>query len=240
MAAVTPDPGEGAHWTPVAATGVHRLGIDGLPVPRLRGRIHQATVVPFALAGVAVAALVGSLVERVAVGVFTLGVVAMLTASAAYHCHSHTFERKLLTRRLDHAMIFVAIAGSQTAYWLLVAPPVPAVAATVTVWLIAAGGIHYKLNRLTLQGSTGSWLYAALGWTGVALVPYLVATSDVATFATVLAGGLVYTGGGVILARRAVDPWPRVFGYHEVWHLLVVFGAAIHFAGIVRLVVTAA
>lgn len=214
---------------------IRRLGLDGRPVPMLRGRLHQATAVPFAVAGAVFAARADTTRATVAIAIFTASVVAMLAASAAYHCHSGSFERKLVTRRLDHAMIFVAIGGSQTAYWLLTAPAGTAIAAIVIVWLVAAGGIHYKLNHLTLTTTTGSWLYAVLGWTGVAMIPYLVMSGDPWAFAAVIGGGLIYSGGGVILVRKALDPWPRVFGYHEVWHTFVLLGVAIHGAGIVRL-----
>ncbi len=219
---------------------LHRIGLDGLPVPRLRGRLHQFTALPFAFAGTVLAVQADSSLARVAIGIFTLSVVAMLVASAAYHCHAGSLERKLLARRLDHAMIFVAIAGTQTAYWLLSAPSRTAVVGTVAVWAVAAGGIHYKLNYVTLTKSVGSWLYGILGWTGVVLVPYLLDAGDATAILAVVGGGLLYTGGGVILTRRRLDPWPGVFGYHEVWHAMVVLAVVAHGLGIVRLADTVA
>ncbi|MEZ5247280.1 MAG: hemolysin III family protein [Acidimicrobiales bacterium] len=219
-------------------TPVCRLGIDGLPVPRLRGRIHEIAVAPLALAGTVAGLDAPTAASRVALAIFTGSTIAMLSASATYHCHSHTFERKLATRRLDHAMIHAAIAGAQTAYWMLVAPPVVATVAIITVWLLAGAGMIHKLSRLTLAGAASSRLYVALGWTGIAMVPFLIRADDPLVFGAVLAGGLVYTVGGVILAGRHLDLWPRVFGYHEVWHLMVVIGAIAHFAGLVRLSAT--
>ncbi len=238
MATWTPRHGMENLPRPPASVAVNRLGVDGNPVPFLRGRIHEATAVPFAVAGLTAAALVDGTTARTAISIFTISVVSMLIASATYHCHTHSFESKLSARRLDHAMIFVTIAGTQTAYWLLVAPPLIGVTAILVVWVIAALGIHHKLNKLTLTETSGSWLYVALGWTGVALVPYLLDVGDAAAFIAVLGGGLVYSGGGAVLARRLVDPWPKIFGYHEVWHLMVVIGAATHFAGLLRLAAT--
>ena len=222
------------------ATPVCRLGIDGLPVPRLRGRLHEIAIVPLAAAGIVMTSLAATPSARVALGIFTTSTVAMLVASAAYHCHAHSFERKLATRRLDHAMIYVAIAGAQTAYWMLTAPPVIATTAITAAWVVAGLGIHHKLNRLTLSGSPGNWLYIVLGWTGLAMVPCLIGAGDAIVFGAVVAGGVVYTCGGVILAQRRFDLWPNVFGYHEVWHLMVVGGVVAHFAGLVRLAATAA
>jgi hemolysin III len=238
MATWTPRHGIGDLPPLPAPAAINRLGVDGNPVPFLRGRIHEATVIPFALAGLTMAVLAEGPIARTAISIFAISVVSMLTASAAYHCHAHSFASKLAARRLDHAMIFVAIAGTQTAYWLVVAPPVVGVIATTIVWAIAAIGIHHKLNKLTLTETSGSWLYVALGWTGVALVPYLLDAGDSAAFIAVLGGGLVYSSGGAVLARRLVDPWPKVFGYHEVWHLMVVIGAVTHFVGLLRLAVT--
>jgi hemolysin III len=218
-----------------ATTPVCRLGIDGHPVPRLRGRIHEVAIAPLTLAGFIVALDADTPATRVALVIFTASTVAMLAASAAYHCHAHSFEGKLAARRLDHAMIYAAIAGAQTAYWMLTAPPPVATAAIIAVWLVAGAGMAHKLSRLTMADPTGNWLYVALGWTGIALVPFLSRAGDPFAFGAVLGGGLVYTGGGVVLARRHLDLWPRVFGYHEVWHLMVVIGVVAHFAGLVRL-----
>lgn len=225
----------GATVTPVC-----RLGIDGLPVPRLRGRLHEIAIGPLTIAGAVMAATAPTPTARAALTIFTASTAAMLFASAAYHCHSHTFESKLASRRLDHAMIYVAIAGAQTAFWMLTAPPLVAAIAILAAWAVATVGIHHKLTRLTLSTSSGDWLYGVLGWTGAAMIPFLIDTGDGVAFAAVVAGGVVYTGGGVILARRRLDLWPRVFGYHEVWHLMVLLGVIAHFAGLVRLADTVA
>ena len=88
MAAWTPAQETESFFPPRAAdTAVNRLGIDGRTVPFLRGRIHEVAAIPFAVAGVSMAAVADSSLQRVAIAVFTVSVVAMLTASAAYHCH---------------------------------------------------------------------------------------------------------------------------------------------------------
>lgn len=224
------------HHSSATATPVCRLGIDGLPVPRLRGRLHEITIAPLVVVGSVMAARAPTHPGRVALAIFTVSTVAMLIASAAYHCHAHSFERKLEARRLDHAMIHVAIAGAQTSFWMLTAPPLIATVAIVTAWSVATGGIVYKLSRLTLSGSPSNALYVLLGWTGIAMVPFLIDGGDAIALGAVVAGGLVYTCGGVILAQRRLDLWPGVFGYHEVWHLMVVIGVTAHFAGLLRLV----
>ena len=137
-------------------------------------------------------------------------------------------------------MIFVAIGATQTAFWLLTAPAGVAVIAIAVVWSVAVAGIHHKLNHLTLTQATGSWLYVTLGWTGAAMVTHLVGAGDAVALAAVIGGGLIYSAGGYVLSYRVVDPWPRVFGYHEVWHTMVVIGVLVHGAGIVHLAHTLA
>jgi hemolysin III len=211
-----------------------RIGIDGHRVPLLRGRIHQVSVLPAVGAAVLLTATARTDVGRIAFSVFGASIVAMLSASAFYHCHADTPTTKLRARRLDHAMIFVAIAGTQTAYWLLSAPGLVAAPMVALSWTAAGLGVRHKLRHLELTSSTGSWLYGVMGWTSVLMVPFL-AGSGAGVMWLVVAGGLVYSVGGCLLVGRSPDPWPGVFGYHEIWHVLVVVGAATHGAGIMVL-----
>ncbi len=217
-----------------AASGSVRYGIDGLPVPRLRGRFHQIAVTPIAVGGIALLYFDDSLLTRSALGVFTLSVVAMLTASTVYHCHVRTPDARLRARRVDHGTIFVAIAGTQTAYWLLVSPGSVAVPVIAGVWVVAGLGFRHKVLNLSTVDSTGNWLFGALGWSGVALLPWLVG-HGLGVLALVTVGGLAYSVGGVMLHRRWGNPWPGVIGHHEVWHALVLVGVVLHGAGITLL-----
>ena len=88
--------------------------------------------------------------------------------------------------------------------------------------------------RTRTTSSSGSWMYGLLGWTSVVLVPFLV-EAGAGVVLLVVAGGLVYSVGGSLLIGRSPNPWPRVFGYHEIWHVLVVVGVTIHGAGIMLL-----
>ena len=171
---------------------------------------------------------------RAAIGLFTFSIVAMLTASAVYHCHAHTPEARLHARRVDHGTIFVAIAGTQTAYWLLVGPDAVAVPMVGLVWIITVVAFRHKLRNLSMVDSSGNWLFGALGWSGVVLLPWLV-SSGIVVFGLVVLGGLSYSLGGVLLHHKWGNPWPGVFGHHEVWHTLVLSGVILHGAGIIVL-----
>lgn len=222
--------------TPAAgAAGVtprRRHGIDGRPVPALRGRLHEAAIGPWLLIGARWIAATPS-PDRAAVAAFVVTTAAMFTASAAYHCWTEASPRQVVARRWDHAMIHVAIAGTHTAVWPFVAPPAVAACALGGVWLVAAVGIvhaHRHVGReLTAQVDTHFVISAAGGAT---VLPWLVAGAPLASTILIVAGGIAYVIGALVLARRALDLAPGVFGYHESWHLFVVVGVALHAAGI--------
>jgi hemolysin III len=131
-------------------------------------------------------------------------------------------------RRLDHAAIFVLIAGSSTPLAVLALPPTVGDPLLVGVWVGALAGVVLKLWRLGAANRVGSWLYATLGWAQALAFPALVTALGPGLAAVLLASGITYTAGAVVLVRRRPDPWPGVFGYHEVWHLAVVVASALH------------
>ncbi len=232
----------GTHTTTDFAVPVRtqvRFGIDGLPVPRLRGKLHEGAVIPTAIVGIGVMLLTSDMAARFAVGVFTFCIVAMLTASAVYHCHCDSVESRLRARRVDHGTILVAIAGTQTAFWTLVGPPMIAIVVIAAVWLATALGFRHKIRNLHTVDSTGNWLFTLLGWSGAALIPWLYA-SGLVVLGLVLLGGAAYSIGGLMLFKRRGELWPGVVGYHEVWHALTIVGFVSHGAAIVFLTGTLA
>ncbi len=218
-----------------AADPPTRLGIDGRPVPLMRGRLHEAVIGPWLLVGARWVAATPT-PARAAVVVFVLTTTAMFTASAAYHCWTEASARQVTARRLDHAMIHVAIAGTHSAVWPFVAPPAVTVVALVVVWLVALAGAGHALgsvDRRVTRHMDGHVTVSAA--TGVAVLPWLVTAAAPVTVAFVLAGGAAYLVGAAILGRRAFDVDPLLFGYHESWHVLVVVGVALHALAIVTL-----
>lgn len=216
-----------------------RTGIDGRPVPLLRGRLHQFAVVPAATAGVTTTAAVNGMAATTAVAIFTFSIVAMLTASAVYHCHAAPGKARQHAQRVDHAMILIAIAGTQTAYWIALQPATTALVIVTPVWLAATAGFGIKLRGGDAISPGGDWLFAFLGLTGVALLPSL-ASADIAALLLIAAGGAVYALGGALLRLRIGNIYPTVFGYHEVWHALVLAGAICHYLALLRLISAAA
>lgn len=201
--------------------------------PRLRGRLHQAVFFLSIPAGVVVVLSAGTLPARLAALVYAISLTAMFATSAAYHRMAQTVRARLWMRRADHAMIFVLIAGSYTPVCLLVLEGAWRVVALSVVWAGALVGVGIKVFCLQAM-RLGNSLYLVLGWAVLALVPQLGQRPVV--FALLAAGGALYTSGTVVLARRRPDPLPAAFGYHEVWHCLVVAAVACHYAMIFLLV----
>lgn len=204
--------------------------------PTMRGRLHQVVFYLSIPAGLVVVALGASLTARIGALVYAVSLSAMFATSAGYHRGARGLRARMWMRRADHAVIFVLIAGSYTPVCLLVLDGPWRVVALSVVWAGALVGVVLKLfcERAMRAGNS---LYLVLGWAVLALVPQL--WSRPAELALLASGGVLYTLGTVVLARRWPDPAPEVFGYHEVWHCLVVAAVACHYAMILLLALDA-
>jgi hemolysin III len=196
--------------------------------PVLRGFFH-AVAVWFAVAG-ALALAIGAPGPRArgAALVYGATLVVLFGTSALYHRIVWSPGAYLVMRRLDHAAIFLLIAGTYTPVGVLLGGERGHVLLTV-VW----GGAALGVLRAVLWPRAPKWLavalYVLLGWCVVPVIPPLHAAIGSLGTALLAAGGAAYTVGAVIYALRRPDPFPRVFGYHELFHVLVVAAAALHF-----------
>jgi len=203
--------------------------------PLLRGVSHQLAAFAALAAGIALAAAAGPGRGRFAAIVYGATLVALFTISALYHRPTWGPRQRLLWRRLDHAAIFLLIAGTYTPFCLLLGGTAGAVELAV-VWGGAALGVIQSVVWPRAPKPLIAVVYVALGWVVVPVMPALSGALGVPTVALLLAGGLAYTAGAVVYALRRPDPFPRVFGYHEVFHALVVLAAALHFVVAARAV----
>ncbi len=198
--------------------------------PRLRGVSHVGAFVISLVSGPLLVVAAPTLSARLALGIYALSLTALFGISALYHLRNWSPEWRGRLRRLDHATIFVAMAGTYTAIAGLALPAAVAAPVVVVVWCGAAAGGAL----LMMSGPRRRWLsvgpYVALGWTAVVVLPQLVERLGVAGFSLLLAGALLYTLGALVYARRRPDPRPTVFGYHEVFHALVIAAAVAHYA----------
>jgi hemolysin III len=200
--------------------------------PRLRGVLHQYAFFASLGSGTLLVLLAATGRASVAVAVYAASVTALFGVSALYHRVTWTPAARRRMRRLDHAMIFLLIAGTYTPVGLLVLHGTLATAVLAVVWGGAVAGIVLQLAWTGAPRWLGGAVYLALGWVAVVAMPQLFARLGVAGGLLLVAGGLAYSAGAAVYALRRPDPVPAVFGYHEVFHLLVVAGVAAHFLAI--------
>jgi hemolysin III len=214
------------------------MSVAAPPVkPRLRGVSHQYAFFVSLLTGAVLVAAAPSARARLAVIVYAGAVAGLFGASALYHRVDWTPARRRWMRRLDHSMIFVLIAGTYTPFALLVLHGTLATAILAIVWGGALTGIVLKLVWIDAPKWLIAGVYVALGWVALAAFPGMIDRLGVVPTGLVLFGGVLYTAGAVIYARQRPDPVPGVFGYHEVFHALVIAAAAAHYAVVAFFVV---
>lgn len=198
--------------------------------PRLRGVLHQWAFAVSLLAGIGLVLEADSVRARLAAGVYALSVATLFGTSALYHrVNWRTLRARRWMRRFDHTMIFVLIAGTYTPFSLLVLDRTLGVALLVAVWAAAIAGAVFKLAWIDAPGWLGATAYISIGWIAVVAVPELVDRLGIAAVTALALGGILYSAGGVIYARKRPDPAPSVFGYHELFHSLVIAAAALQY-----------
>jgi hemolysin III len=199
--------------------------------PLLRGVLHSVALA-FAIAGTVLLMLVADKPAGYVGGaVFATSLMLLYGTSATYHqIHWGDTPRRII-KRFDHSMIFVLIAGTYTPFCLDVrmAWGIPMLA---VVWTLAGLGALSKILKPDAPRWLGVALYVGLGWIALVAAAQVIDRYLGSPLALLLVGGALYTVGGLIYAIRRPDPWPRVFGYHEVFHSLVVAGSAVHYAAI--------
>jgi hemolysin III len=181
--------------------------------------------------GVAAVIAAQSSRARLAVAIYALSLVGLFGVSALYHrINWRSLAARRWMRRLDHSMIFVLIAGTYTPFALLVLHGQIATVILITVWAAALGGMVLNLIWPQAPRWVAVTIYSALGWISVATVPQLTSALGVTAVVLLALAGALYSAGGVIYAIRRPDPIPAVFGYHEVFHALVIVAAALQCA----------
>jgi hemolysin III len=196
----------------------------------MRGWLH-AMALPVALAATA-GLTARRRTHRSAVAAYGVGLSAMLATSAGYHRLTRTEGQFRWSQPADHMMIFAAIAGSATPVAAAVLPAPVIRPAIASLWAGAALGAFGRVWDLRRGTSISSFAYIALGWSGAALLPLVIRRHGVRNGALLAAGGLSYSVGAGLFAARKPNPWPEVFGYHEVWHTATLIGAACHLVAI--------
>jgi hemolysin III len=195
--------------------------------------LHQAAFVVAAVVGALLIAYADENARtRAAAAVFAGSVAAMLGASALYHRITWSPRVRPWMRRLDHAGIYLLIAGSYTPVGLLSLHGVMQRIVLAVVWTGAAAAILLKFVWVDAPKWLAAVIGVALGWVGVAAMPQVFHTAGAAAVVLLGVGGLAYTAGAVVYAMRRPDPAPRIFGYHELFHALTIVAVACQYVAI--------
>jgi hemolysin III len=208
------------------------------PTPRWRGRLHLMALIIAIPATIRLVVAAPSGAVRVATAIYALSLVGLFATSSAYHGWNWSQPALERIQTLDHSMIFVLIAGTYTAFGVLALPGLWRLVVLAVVWTGTLVGITIKLVKIDWLSPVAGALYIALGWAGIAALPQVLGDLGALPVVLIVAGGVMYTVGALVLLRRRPDPNPHVFGYHEVWHALVVVASACHYAAISVLVRT--
>ena len=208
--------------------------LPGLPVkPRLRGVSHQWAFVVSLVTGVVVIVIAPAGEARLAAAIYAISVSGLFGTSARYHRINWSSEAmRRWMRRLDHSMIFLLIAGTFTPFALLALDGTLATAILIAVWAGALAGVVLNLAWVDAPKWLTSLVYVVLGWVAVVTFPDLIRELGVGGTVLVAAGGTLYTLGAVVYALRRPDPSPTIFGYHEIFHVLVIVAAALQYVAI--------
>ncbi|MFI5053515.1 MAG: hemolysin III family protein [Acidimicrobiia bacterium] len=207
-----------------------------VPKPRWRGRIHRWAFFASLPAGAALVIRSRGASAHVAALLFALSLAGLFGTSATYHSGDWTPAIRSRLQRMDHAMIFVLIAGSYTPLTLLALQPAWGISLLVTVWTIAVVGVTLALVRFGALRRAGGYLYIGLGWIVVLALPAIMQSLGTFELVLLFAGGMLYTLGAIGLRLQWPNPRPTIFGYHEAWHAMTVAAAGCHFALVAHLV----
>ena len=200
--------------------------------PFLRGRIHLAALVVAVPAAIALVAASQGVEAKVAASAYGTTLVMLFAASSAYHRLQRADSAREWLRRLDHSSIFLLIAGSYTPVCLVALSGWWSGSLLIALWAAAIVGVVLKLARFERSHKIGFALYLIMGWAVLAAFPQMLTSIAPSALVLLFAGGVLYTVGAVVLATKFPNPFPRIFGYHEVWHVMVVAAAGLHYFAI--------
>lgn len=205
------------------------------PKPMLRGILHQVACFVALVAGALLVAKAPSDAQRQAALVYMVCLTTLFGVSGAYHVPTWTPRARQWMRRLDHAAIFLLIAGTYTPLSTALQPEDGDMLRRV-VWGGAIAGVIQSVLWVTAPKPLIAVIYVILGWSILPYIGRMYAAAGPWPLALILVGGVAYSTGALVYAKKRPDPMPQVFGYHEVFHTLVIVAAMFHFAAVAGIV----
>jgi hemolysin III len=220
-----------------AADSLTDLGDVRTAKPRLRGVLHQGAFIASIIVAPFLLVSADAFRSRVAAAVFAFSVTACFGASALYHRVTWSPSVRRWMRRVDHAGVYLLIAGTYTPVALLVLDRAWGRVILVVVWAGALAAILAKVVWVDAPKWVAAAIGLALGWVAIVALPQLVTRLQFSALTLLIAGGLLYSAGAIVYARRKPDPFPEVFGYHEVFHALTIAAATCQYVAIAFFVI---
>ncbi|CAM5376742.1 hemeolysin-III related [Streptomyces sp. ADI98-12] len=222
----TTSPSKGSTAVKIAAE------IPAIVKPKLRGWLHAGMFPAVVIAGLALTAFTGSTRGRIACAIYALSACLLFGVSALYHRGTWGTRGEAVLRRLDHANIFLIIAGTYTPLTMLLLPEAEGRWLLWGIWAAALAGILFRVFWVGAPRWLYTPCYIAMGWAAVFFLPDFMRAGGVAVLVLIVIGGLLYSVGGVIYGLKRPNPSPRYFGFHEVFHSLTLAAFAVHYIGI--------
>lgn len=226
------------HVTAAPAAPIERAPFDVLTAdrPTWRGRLHAWTFFLAIPAGVLLIVFADRPSTRAAAAVYFGTLLLVFGTSAAYHRLAKTYRQREIMQRLDHSMIYFLITGTYVPICLVALPGTWGIPLLAAVGGLGLLGVVIKLAVIHRLHTLSYALYPVMGWAAVAVTPALTSHLSGLQLGLVVGGGVAYTLGFPVLLLRRPDPWPKVFGYHEIWHAFTVLAAVLHFTAVATVV----
>jgi hemolysin III len=228
----SPDAAPSEPATAPESPGTRALTLPNQVKPRLRGWLHAGMFPAVLISGVFLTALADSTRGRIACGVYTLTACLLFGVSALYHRGNWSARVAGVLRRLDHANIFLIIAGTYTPLTILLLHDGRRVLLLWGIWAAAVAGIAFRVFWVGAPRWLYTPCYIAMGWAAVFFLPDFLRTGGIAVLVCVIVGGVLYSAGGVIYGMQRPNPSPRWFGFHEVFHSFTLAAFVVHYVGI--------
>jgi hemolysin III len=192
--------------------------------------VHAIAVAVTIPAGIILTLVTPAGIARFAVGVYALSLLALYSTSASYHLLTKSMKSQRTMQQMDHAMVYVLIAGSYTPVCLLALPQHVGIPFLVCIWIAAAVGMGLKISWKAKR--VGHALYLIIGWAALVILPWAYNRAGFTSLLLYALGGIVYTIGAVLFYLQKPKLIPHIFGFHEVWHVFTVVAGILQFAAV--------
>lgn len=200
--------------------------------PRLRGWLHAGMFPASLIAGIALICLARTTLTTLACGIYSASAWLLFGTSALYHRGTWRPRGETVLRRLDHANIFVIIAGTYTPLTMVLLPQHRRAVLLGLMWAGALAGVAFRVLWVGAPRWLSTPCYLALGWSGAFPLPDFLRVGGRVVVVLIVTGGVLYTAGAVVYATKRPDPSPRWFGFHEVFHTFTLAAFTTHYAAI--------